>query len=174
MPAFGAVVLKIDQLGQRLQRRGAVQGAVRPVLIVVGPSTRARSAADGSGSTRVYGLRARGGIPRSNVPRSRSCGASARCRPTPASTTRTPWACCWTNCTRREPQARSLPCWTATPPPTPALTTRDAWLTCWPCCSWRGPPARSSRWPAAPPPTPASTTRTPWACCWTRSAGGGH
>jgi hypothetical protein len=29
-------LLKIDRLGQRLQRRGAVQRAVRPVLIVVG------------------------------------------------------------------------------------------------------------------------------------------
>ena len=31
-----AVLLKIDRFGQRFQRRGAVQGAVRPVLIVVG------------------------------------------------------------------------------------------------------------------------------------------
>lgn len=30
-----AVLLKIDGFGQRFQRRGAVQGAVRPVLIVV-------------------------------------------------------------------------------------------------------------------------------------------
>src|ERR1017187_4525047 len=30
------VLLKIDRFGQRLQRRGAVQGAVRPVLVVVG------------------------------------------------------------------------------------------------------------------------------------------
>jgi hypothetical protein len=30
-----AVLLKIDRFGQRLQRRGAVQGAVRPVLVVV-------------------------------------------------------------------------------------------------------------------------------------------
>ena len=30
-----AVLLKIDWFGQRFQRRGAVQGAVRPVLIVV-------------------------------------------------------------------------------------------------------------------------------------------
>jgi hypothetical protein len=30
-----AVLLKIDGFGQWLQRRGAVQGAVRPVLIVV-------------------------------------------------------------------------------------------------------------------------------------------
>jgi hypothetical protein len=28
-----AVLLKIDGFGQRFQRRGAVQGAVRPVLI---------------------------------------------------------------------------------------------------------------------------------------------
>jgi hypothetical protein len=31
-----AVLLKIDRSGQRFQRRGAVQGAVRPVLIMVG------------------------------------------------------------------------------------------------------------------------------------------
>src|ERR1039458_6042907 len=31
-----AVLLKIDRFGQRLQRRGAVQGAVRPMLVVVG------------------------------------------------------------------------------------------------------------------------------------------
>src|ERR1022692_1661740 len=31
-----AVLLKIDRFGQRFQRRGAVQGAVRAVLIVVG------------------------------------------------------------------------------------------------------------------------------------------
>jgi hypothetical protein len=31
-----AVMLKIDRFEQRFQRRGAVQGAVRPVLIVVG------------------------------------------------------------------------------------------------------------------------------------------
>src|ERR1022692_4730924 len=31
-----AVLLKIDRFGQRFQRRGAVQGAVRPMLIVVG------------------------------------------------------------------------------------------------------------------------------------------
>jgi hypothetical protein len=30
-----AVLLKIDWFGQRFQRRGAVQGAVRPVLIMV-------------------------------------------------------------------------------------------------------------------------------------------
>src|ERR1019366_6840591 len=30
-----AVLLKIDRFGQRLQRRGTVQGAVRPVLVVV-------------------------------------------------------------------------------------------------------------------------------------------
>src|ERR1017187_10682624 len=30
-----AVLTEIDRLGQRCQRRGAVQGAVRPVLIVV-------------------------------------------------------------------------------------------------------------------------------------------
>lgn len=30
-----AVLLKIDRFGQRFQRDGAVQGAVRPVLIVV-------------------------------------------------------------------------------------------------------------------------------------------
>jgi ferredoxin len=30
-----AVLLTIDRFGQRLQRRGAVQGAVRPVLVVV-------------------------------------------------------------------------------------------------------------------------------------------
>ena len=30
-----AVLLKIDRFGQRFQRRGTVQGAVRPVLIVV-------------------------------------------------------------------------------------------------------------------------------------------
>jgi hypothetical protein len=30
-----AVLFKIDGFGQRFQRRGAVQGAVRPVLIVV-------------------------------------------------------------------------------------------------------------------------------------------
>jgi hypothetical protein len=31
-----AVLLKIDRLGWRFQRRGAVQRAVRPVLIVMG------------------------------------------------------------------------------------------------------------------------------------------
>jgi hypothetical protein len=31
-----AVVVEVDWFGQRFQRRGAVQGAVRPVLIVVG------------------------------------------------------------------------------------------------------------------------------------------
>jgi hypothetical protein len=31
-----AVLLQIDWFGQRFQRRGAVQGEVRPVLIVVG------------------------------------------------------------------------------------------------------------------------------------------
>jgi hypothetical protein len=31
-----AVLPKIDRFGQRFQRRGAVQGAVRPVLIMVG------------------------------------------------------------------------------------------------------------------------------------------
>src|SRR3979411_1667181 len=31
-----AVPLKIDRFGQRFQRRGAVQGPVRPVLVVVG------------------------------------------------------------------------------------------------------------------------------------------
>jgi len=30
------VLLKIDRFGQRFQRRGAVQGAVRAMLIVVG------------------------------------------------------------------------------------------------------------------------------------------
>src|ERR1035441_8043999 len=30
-----AGLLKIDRVGQRLQRRGAVQGAVRPVLVMV-------------------------------------------------------------------------------------------------------------------------------------------
>ena len=30
------VLTEIDRWGQRFQRRGAVQGAVRPVLIVVG------------------------------------------------------------------------------------------------------------------------------------------
>jgi hypothetical protein len=30
-----AVLLKIDRVGQRLQRRGAVQGTVRPVLVLV-------------------------------------------------------------------------------------------------------------------------------------------
>ena len=30
-----AVLIEIDRFGQRFQRRGAVQGAVRPVLIVV-------------------------------------------------------------------------------------------------------------------------------------------
>jgi hypothetical protein len=45
-----AVQVEIGRLGQRLQRRGAVQGAVRPVLIVVGPGSRAGFAADGPGS----------------------------------------------------------------------------------------------------------------------------
>jgi hypothetical protein len=31
-----AVLVEIDRFGQRCQRRGAVQGAVRPVLVVVG------------------------------------------------------------------------------------------------------------------------------------------
>src|ERR1017187_8768270 len=31
-----AVLVKIDRFGQRLQRRGAVQGAVRPMLVMVG------------------------------------------------------------------------------------------------------------------------------------------
>jgi len=31
-----AVLLKIDRFGQRIHRRRAVQGAVRPLLIVVG------------------------------------------------------------------------------------------------------------------------------------------
>jgi hypothetical protein len=31
-----AVLVEIDRLGQRYQRRGAVQGAVRPMLAVVG------------------------------------------------------------------------------------------------------------------------------------------
>src|ERR1035441_9283327 len=31
-----AVLLQIDRVGQRCQRRGAVQGAVRPMLVVVG------------------------------------------------------------------------------------------------------------------------------------------
>ena len=31
-----AVLLQIDRFGQRFQWRGAVQGAVRPVLVVVG------------------------------------------------------------------------------------------------------------------------------------------
>ena len=35
-PFSDAVLVEIDRLGQRLHRRGCVQGAVRPVLIVVG------------------------------------------------------------------------------------------------------------------------------------------
>jgi hypothetical protein len=35
-----AVLLKVDRFGQRFQRRGCVQGAVRPVLIV---ATRGRT-----------------------------------------------------------------------------------------------------------------------------------
>src|ERR1039457_1477926 len=31
-----AILLKIDRFGQRFQRRGAVQRAVRPVLVMVG------------------------------------------------------------------------------------------------------------------------------------------
>jgi hypothetical protein len=31
-----AVLVEVDRLGQRFQRRGCAQGAVRPVLIVVG------------------------------------------------------------------------------------------------------------------------------------------
>ena len=44
-----------------------------------GSRTRARSAGDGSGSRSGCGPGARGGIPRSIVRQSRSCGASARC-----------------------------------------------------------------------------------------------
>jgi hypothetical protein len=35
-----AVLIEIDLFGQRFQRRGAVQGAVRPVLIVVDSYSR--------------------------------------------------------------------------------------------------------------------------------------
>jgi hypothetical protein len=38
-----AVPLKVDGFGWRFQRRGAVQKAVRPVLIVVGLATRGRA-----------------------------------------------------------------------------------------------------------------------------------
>jgi hypothetical protein len=38
-----AVLIKIDQLGERFQRRGCVQGAVRAALIVVGFATRGRA-----------------------------------------------------------------------------------------------------------------------------------
>jgi hypothetical protein len=44
-----AVLLKIDRFGQRFQRRGCVQGAMRAMLIVVG-LVCAGSAADGTGS----------------------------------------------------------------------------------------------------------------------------
>ena len=35
-PSPDAVLVEVDRFGCRFQRRGAVQGAVRPVLIVVG------------------------------------------------------------------------------------------------------------------------------------------
>jgi hypothetical protein len=74
-----AVLLKIDGFGQRFQRRGAVPGAVRPVLIVVSLIITQLCGADGAGSRRGCGPGVRGGIRRSSVRRSHSCGASARC-----------------------------------------------------------------------------------------------
>jgi hypothetical protein len=79
-PVSDAVLLKIDKFGQRLQRRGAVQGAVRPVLIVVGLVLAQESAADGPGSRRGHGSGTRGSIPRPSVQRSRSCGAPGHYR----------------------------------------------------------------------------------------------
>jgi hypothetical protein len=45
-----AVLLKIDRFGQRFQRRGAVQRAVRPVLVMVGLVVAQDPPADGAGS----------------------------------------------------------------------------------------------------------------------------
>jgi hypothetical protein len=59
----GAVPLKIDRFGQRFQRRGCVQGAVRPGADCDGSRIRAASAAHRPGSRRGCGPGPRAGIP---------------------------------------------------------------------------------------------------------------
>ena len=74
-----AVLLKIDRLGQRFQRRGAAQGAVRPMLVMVAlvlaQDLPQMVLVPDQGA--VQELAAASTEP--SVRRSRSCGASARC-----------------------------------------------------------------------------------------------
>ena len=86
----GAVPLKIDRFGQWFQRRGCVQGAVRPGADCDGSRIRAGSAADGPGSRRGCGPGPRVGIPRSSVRRSAANGTSSGFSPSTSSTTATP------------------------------------------------------------------------------------
>ena len=86
----GAVPLMIDRFGQRFQRRGCVQRAVRPGADCDGSRIRAASAALRPGSRRGCGPGPRVGIPRSSVRRSAANGTSSGFSPSTSSTTTTP------------------------------------------------------------------------------------
>ena len=83
--------------------------------------------------------------------------ASAGRQPTPPSTARAAWPCCWAGCGRRARTSRPPRCWPVTRPPTPPSTARTPWPPCWAPCARRARTSRPPRWPAGPPPTPWTT-----------------